>query len=80
MRIGVAVAALVVAGALAAAGGALAQDRGKEKAMDGARIAVGAEAPDFRLNDQEGGAVRLSGFRGRKWVVLAFFPKAMTGG
>jgi cytochrome oxidase Cu insertion factor (SCO1/SenC/PrrC family) len=80
MRIGLLLAALGAAAALAAAGAALAQDKGKEKAMDGALVAVGAEAPDFRLNDQDGGAVRLSGFRGKKWVVLAFFPKAMTGG
>jgi len=41
---------------------------------------VGAEAPDFRLNDHTGKAVRLADLRGKSWVVLAFFPKAMTPG
>jgi cytochrome oxidase Cu insertion factor (SCO1/SenC/PrrC family) len=74
MRIAVAAAALLLAGA------AFAQDKGREKAMESKPIAVGAEAPDFRLNDHRGEAVRLSTFRGKKWVVLAFFPKALTGG
>lgn len=78
MRIGGLAAALAVA--LVAVGAAIAQDKGKEKTMAGGLVAVGAEAPDFRLNDQEGRAVRLSDLRGKKWAVLAFFPKALTGG
>jgi peroxiredoxin len=39
---------------------------------------VGAEAPDFELPDQYGAKVRLSGFRGRKNVVLVFYPHAFT--
>jgi cytochrome oxidase Cu insertion factor (SCO1/SenC/PrrC family) len=77
MRIGRLAAALAVA--VAVAGAAFAQEK-KEKTMAGGLVAVGAEAPDFRLNDQEGRAVRLSDLRGKKWAVLAFFPKAMTGG
>ena len=42
--------------------------------------AVGDEAPDFELVDQEGEKVRLSSFRGRKKVVLAFYVLAFTGG
>ena len=80
MRIGILGVAFVAAAALAAACAALAQEAGKEKAMASGPIAVGAEAPDFRLNDQEGKGVRLADFRGKRWVVLAFFPKAMTGG
>jgi len=67
----------ILAGALAAlalGGAAMAQSTGKEG------VEVGAEAPDFRLNDHEGKAVRLSDFRGKSWVVLAFYPKALTGG
>lgn len=79
MRIGWIAAALAVA-ALAASGAVFAQDKGKEKAMAGGIVEVGADAPDFRLNDQDGKAVRLSDLRGKKWAVLAFFPKAMTGG
>jgi cytochrome oxidase Cu insertion factor (SCO1/SenC/PrrC family) len=68
--------AWILAGALAAlalGGAAMAQ-------QSGGPVAAGSEAPDFRLNDHAGKAVRLSEFRGKKWVALAFFPKAMTGG
>ena len=41
--------------------------------------AVGATAPDFRLNSQEGTSVSLHDFRG-KWVVLYFYPKDFTSG
>jgi len=40
--------------------------------------AVGAEAPDFTLKDQNGRPVSLSSFRGRN-VLLVFFPLAFTG-
>ncbi len=69
-----------VAAALLVAGAAFAQDSGKEKAMESKLVAVGAEAPDFRLNDHQGNGVRLSSFRGKSWVALAFYPKALTGG
>ncbi|WP_329131691.1 peroxiredoxin [Streptomyces sp. NBC_01476] len=39
---------------------------------------AGAPAPDFQLSDQHGRTVRLSHFRGRKNVVLLFFPFAFT--
>jgi peroxiredoxin len=35
-------------------------------------------APDFALPDQHGRTVTLAGFRGRKNVVLVFFPFAFT--
>ncbi len=41
--------------------------------------AVGASAPDFTLNSQEGTPISLTQFRG-KWVVLYFYPKDMTSG
>jgi peroxiredoxin len=41
-------------------------------------IRVGEEAPDFTLPSHLGGVVRLSDFRGRKNVVLAFYPAAFT--
>lgn len=41
-------------------------------------IAVGAIAPDFALPNQSRQTVRLSDFRGRKHVVLAFHPLAFT--
>jgi mycoredoxin-dependent peroxiredoxin len=42
-------------------------------------LRIGDEAPDFTLRDQFGQDVRLSDFRGRKAVVLMFFPFAFTG-
>ncbi|MDQ1708680.1 MAG: mycoredoxin-dependent peroxiredoxin [Frankiaceae bacterium] len=41
-------------------------------------VAVGAPAPDFTLKDQNNELVRLSGFGGRKNVVLVFYPLAFT--
>lgn len=41
-------------------------------------VKVGDEAPDFELNDQHNSPVRLSDFRGRKNVVLVFYPWAFT--
>jgi len=41
--------------------------------------AVGDQAPDFSLKDQHGQDVTLSGFRGRKTVVLFFYPFAFSG-
>jgi peroxiredoxin len=38
----------------------------------------GDEAPDFELRSHRGGTVKLSDFRGKKNVVLAFHPLAFT--
>ncbi|NBU32611.1 MAG: peroxiredoxin [Actinobacteria bacterium] len=40
---------------------------------------VGQEAPDFTLKNQFGQEVTLSDYRGKKNVVLVFFPMAFTG-
>lgn len=42
-------------------------------------LAVGSEAPDFTLKNHNGEEVTLSDFRGKKNVVLVFFPMAFTG-
>ena len=41
-------------------------------------LQAGNEAPDFELRSHRGGTVRLSDFRGKKNVVLAFHPLAFT--
>lgn len=41
-------------------------------------LAVGQRAPDFTLKSHEGQVVRLSDYRGKKNVVIAFFPLAWT--
>ncbi len=43
-------------------------------------LKVGDMAPDFNLPSTAGGSVRLSDYRGKSAVVLAFFPAAFTGG
>jgi peroxiredoxin len=41
-------------------------------------LKAGDEAPDFELRSHRGGTVKLSSFRGKKNVVLAFHPLAFT--
>jgi peroxiredoxin len=43
-------------------------------------LKVGDPAPDFTLPSTAGGTATLSSFKGKKPVVLAFFPAAFTGG
>ena len=43
-------------------------------------IGVGQPAPDFALPDRSGRTVRLGDYRGRKAVVLYFYPKDDTPG
>lgn len=42
-------------------------------------VEIGRIAPDFELVDQHGTPVRLSSYRGRRNVVLVFFPWAFSG-
>ena len=42
-------------------------------------VEVGAQAPDFTLNDYNKQAVTLSSFRGDKPVLLVFYPFAFSG-
>lgn len=44
-----------------------------------ADVQQGDEAPDFELRDSTGQPVRLSDYRGKKAVVLLFYPFAFTG-
>lgn len=45
-----------------------------------AELAVGDPAPEFTLAGSDGKTYKLSDFKGKKAVVLAWFPKAFTGG
>ena len=45
-----------------------------------AELQVGDMAPDFTLTGSDGKTYKLSEFRGKKAVVLAWFPKAFTQG
>ena len=70
------VAVLLLAGA---ALGLRAKTRGTE-AASAADLAAGMPAPDFTLQASDGRTYTLSHFKGRQAVVIAWFPKAFTGG
>lgn len=45
-----------------------------------AELKVGDEAPDFQLQASDGHTYKLSDFKGKQAVVLAWFPRAFTPG
>jgi cytochrome oxidase Cu insertion factor (SCO1/SenC/PrrC family) len=61
-------------------GAALAPAQQPQPAVAATHLKVGDAAPDFTLPDQNGAPVKLSDFRGKKNVVLAFYVLAFTGG
>ncbi len=42
-------------------------------------VSPGTQAPEFKLTSSDGEVISLSMFRG-KWVILYFYPRAMTPG
>ena len=68
MRSAMVVAAMLM---MAAAGGAQ---------TPAAELKVGDQAPDFSLQASDGKTYKLSDFKGKQAVVLAWFPKAFTQG
>jgi peroxiredoxin len=42
-------------------------------------LEIGRPAPEFELRDQHGGTVGLSSYRGKKAVVVMFYPFAFSG-
>jgi hypothetical protein len=53
-------------------------DEGKEEM--GKKLEVGDVAPTFELPGSDGKTYRLEDYTGKQVVVLAWFPKAFTGG
>ncbi len=49
-----------------------------ETKTQGGPLEVGSAAPDFTLKDQAGTDVTLSSYRGKKNVVLVFYPMSFT--
>ncbi len=47
---------------------------------DKVELKVGGKAPAFKLIGSDGKDYSLEQFKGKKPVILAFFPKAFTGG
>jgi cytochrome oxidase Cu insertion factor (SCO1/SenC/PrrC family) len=70
----------VSANAANSAGGANDRAASQPPTAPQTQLKVGETAPDFTLTDTEGQQVRLSDFRGKKNVVLAFYVLAFTGG
>src|SRR5690349_18753575 len=66
--------------ALAGALLALALSTSMTHAQAKAELKVGDQAPDFTLQASDGKTYKLSDFRGKEAVVIAWFPKAMTRG
>ncbi len=66
-------AGLVLSVALVLAAPAVAQE-------EEGGLAVGDQAPDFSLKGSDGETYTLAQFKGEKPVILAFVPKAFTGG
>ncbi len=59
---------------------AVAQQPLGQPAPPSTHLKVGDTAPDFSLRDQDNRPVKLSDFRAKKNVVLAFYVLAFTGG
>jgi len=47
---------------------------------DAEDLKVGDKAPAFELTGSDGETYKLSDFRGKQAVVVAWYPKAFTGG
>ena len=45
-----------------------------------AEIKAGDDAPEFELTGSDGKIYKMSELKGRKAVVIAWYPKAFTGG
>lgn len=59
---------------------ALAALVGHVSGADPVELKVGDDAPDFTLPGSDGKEYKLSDFKGKQAVVIAWFPKAFTGG
>jgi cytochrome oxidase Cu insertion factor (SCO1/SenC/PrrC family) len=79
-RAGQPAANTVAVNATNASGGAQANAAPQQPAAPRTQLKVGDPAPDFALTDTEGQTVRLSDYRGKRNVVLAFYVLAFTGG
>ena len=47
---------------------------------EAADLKVGDKAPEFEMKGSDGKTYKLSQFKGKKAVVVAWYPKAFTGG
>ena len=52
----------------------------QDQTMATTTLRAGDVAPDFTLPSDQGGTVKLSDYRGKENVILAFYVLAFTGG
>jgi hypothetical protein len=73
---------LALAAAIILAGVGVRAATGRERAVPATvgDVRPGLPAPDFTLQASDGRTYTLSQFTGRQAVVIAWFPKAFTGG
>lgn len=58
-----------------------AQETGKvNDQKDEVKLKVGDDAPDWTMTGSDGKEYKLSDFKGKKGVVVAWYPAALTGG
>ena len=72
--------ALVTLGLVAALAGSVMAQAPAPAAAPSVELKVGDMAPDFTLPATDGKTYKLSSFKGKQAVVLAWFPKAFTAG
>lgn len=65
---------------LVASGAILPSPAQQQPAIARTHLKMGDAAPDFTLPDQTRKLVKLSDYRGKKNVILAFYVLAFTGG
>src|SRR5262245_50567444 len=70
----------IMVAALAASAAAMPAAQAPAGGTNPVELKVGDNAPDFTLQGSDGKTYKLSSFKGKQAVVLAWFPKALTSG
>ena len=71
---------VVMAAALAASAAGMPAAQAPAGGASAVELKVGDSAPDFTLQGSDGKTYKLSSFKGKQAVALAWFPKALTSG
>ena len=71
---------MAMAALMAASAAAMPAAQAPAGGANAVELKVGDNAPDFTLQGSDGKTYKLSSFKGKQAVVLAWFPKALTSG